>query len=124
MLSRISSLYVPRFREHGVWEHPAGAFPYVVMKWVEGESLYEWASKRNPTLRQVLRLLAQVARALEATHAAGGVHRDVKGGNVLARSGDGQAFLTDFGAGHYRGAATLTSKLLPPGPPIYRSPEA
>jgi hypothetical protein len=52
------------------------------------------------------------------------VHRDVKGGNVLVRQGDGRAFLTDFGAGHYRGAATLTSKLLPPGTPAYRSPEA
>jgi len=124
LLSRISSPHVPRFREHGAWEHPAGAFPYVVMEWVEGETLYEWASRRNPTSRQVLRLLAQVAQALEATHAAGGVHRDVKGGNVMVRSGDGRAFLTDFGAGHYRGAATLTSKLLPPGTPNYRSPEA
>jgi hypothetical protein len=65
-----------------------------------------------------------VARALEATHAACGVHRDVKGDNVLVRPADGRVFLTDFGAGHYRGAATLTTKLLPPGTPAYRSPEA
>jgi len=124
LLRRIASPHVPRFHEHGVWEHPAGAFPYVVMEMVEGEPLYEWASRRNPTSRQVLRLLAQVVRALESTHAAGGVHRDVKGANVLVRAGDGRACLTDFGAGHYRGAATLTSKLLPPGSPAYRSPEA
>jgi hypothetical protein len=124
LLRRIDSPHVPRFREQGVWEHPAGAFPYVVMELVEGEGLYEWAARRNPSSRQVLRLLAQVARALEATHAAGGVHRDVKGANVLVRSGDGRAFLMDFGAGHYRGAGTLTSKLLPPGSPAYRSPEA
>jgi hypothetical protein len=124
LLRRIASPHVPRFREQGVWEHPAGAFPYVVMELVEGEGLYAWAERRNPNSRQVLRLLAQVARALEATHAAEGVHRDVKGANVLVRSGDGRAFLTDFGAGHYRGAATLTSKLLPPGSPAYRSPEA
>jgi hypothetical protein len=124
LLRRISSPYVPRLREQGVWEHPAGAFPYVVMELVEGEGLYEWAARRNPSSRQVLKLLAQVARALEATHAAEGVHRDVKGANVLVRTWDGRAFLTDFGAGHYRGAATLTSKLLPPGSPAYRSPEA
>jgi len=124
LLRRISSPYVPYFREHGVWEHPAGAFPYLVMQLVEGEPLYAWAARRNPTSRQVLRLLAQVARALEATHAAGGVHRDVKGANVLVRAGDGSAFLTDFGAGHYKGAATLTSKVLAPGTPAYRSPEA
>jgi hypothetical protein len=124
LLRRITSLNVPRLREHAVWEHPAGAFPYVVMEWVEGEALYPWAARRNPTSRQVLRVLAQVARALEATHAVEGVHRDLKGANVLLRPGDGRAFLTDFGAGHYRGAATLTSKLLPPGTPAYCSPEA
>jgi hypothetical protein len=124
LLRRIASAHVPCLREQGVWEHPSGVFPYVVMEWIEGEALYEWAARRNPTSRQVMRLLAQVTRALEATHAAGGVHRDVKGANVLVRPGDGQAFLIDFGAGHYKGAATLTSKLLPPGTPAYNSPEA
>ncbi|HEX8702016.1 MAG TPA: serine/threonine-protein kinase [Myxococcaceae bacterium] len=124
LLRRIASPYVPRFQEQGVWEHPAGDFPYLVMQLVEGEPLYAWAARRNPTSRQMLRLLAQVTRALEATHAAGGVHRDVKGGNVLVRAGDGRAFLTDFGAGHYKGAATLTSKVLGPGTPAYCSPEA
>jgi len=124
LLSRILSPHVPRLYAQGVWEHATGAFPYLVMEWVDGEPLYEWAARRNPTERQVLGLVAQVARALEATHAAGGLHRDVKGPNVLVRRGDGRAFLMDFGAGHYRGAATLTSKLLPPGTPAYRSPEA
>ncbi len=124
LLRRIASPHVPQFQEQGTWEHPAGAFPYVVMQLVDGEPLYAWAERRNPTSRQVLGVLAQVARALEATHAAAGVHRDVKGGNVLVRAGDGSAFLTDFGAGHYKGAATLTSKLLAPGTPAYRSPEA
>ncbi len=124
LLSIIRSLCVPRLVAQGVWEHPSGAYPYLVMDWVDGEPLYPWAARRNPTLGQGLGVLAQVARALEATHAAGGVHRDVKGDNVLVRPADGWVFLTDFGAGHFRGAATLTSKLLPPGTPAYRSPEA
>ncbi|MDY7225010.1 serine/threonine-protein kinase [Hyalangium rubrum] len=124
LLSHVHSPHVPQLHGNGVWEHSSGAFPYLVMEWVEGEPLYEWASRRNPTSRQVLQVLAQVARALEATHAVGGVHRDVKGSNVLVRPGDGRVFLTDFGAGHYRGAATLTWRLLPPGTPAYRSPEA
>jgi hypothetical protein len=48
----------------------------------------------------------------------------VKGDNTLVQGADTWAFLTDFGAGHFRGATTLTSKLLPPGTPAYRSPEA
>ncbi|HYH94932.1 serine/threonine-protein kinase [Hyalangium sp.] len=124
LLSHIQSPHVPQLYDQGVWEHSSGAFPFLVMEWIEGEPLYAWAARRNPTQHEVLRLLAQVARALEATHAAGGVHRDVKGDNVLVRAADGRAFLTDFGAGHFRGALTLTSKLLPPSTPAYRSPEA
>jgi serine/threonine protein kinase len=124
LLRRIHCAYVPGVQDQGVWEHPSGAYPYLVMEWIDGEPLYTWASHRNPSSRQSLVLLAQLARALEATHAMGGVHRDVKGGNVLVRFADGQAFLTDFGAGNFRGADTLTSTLLPPGTPPYRSPEA
>jgi hypothetical protein len=124
LLSLIHSPHVPQFMDAGVWEHPSGAYPYVVMQLLDGAPLYEWAARRNPSEAQVVRLLAQVARALEATHAVGGLHRDVKGDNVLVRGADTWAFLTDFGAGHFRGAATLTSKLLPPGTPAYRSPEA
>jgi hypothetical protein len=94
------------------------------MQLLDGAPLYEWAARRNPFEAQVLRVLAQVARGLEATHAVGGLHRDVKGDNVLVRGADTWAFLTDFGAGQFRGAATLTYKLLPPGTPAYRSPEA
>jgi hypothetical protein len=72
----------------------------------------------------VLRLLSQVARALEATVKAGGLHRDVKGDNVLVRLADERGFLTDFGSGVYRCAATLTLQSLPPGTVSYRSPEA
>jgi hypothetical protein len=124
LLSITQSPHVPQLVDFGEWEHPAGAYPYLVMQWVDGEPLYEWAARRNPSENQVLAWLTQVTEALVATHTAGGLHRDVKGSNVLVRRADGWVFLTDFGAGHFRGAATLTSKLLPPGTPAYRSPEA
>jgi hypothetical protein len=72
----------------------------------------------------VLGVLAGLAGALAATHALGGVHRDVKGGNVLVRRSDGRAMLMDFGTGLYPGAVTLTPPLYFPGTPAYRSPEA
>ncbi|MCY1019695.1 serine/threonine-protein kinase [Pyxidicoccus sp. MSG2] len=125
LLSRIRHPNVPRLVDHGVWRHPAGhAYPYLAMELVDGVSLYDWAMEHRPSSRQVLRVLAGLARALEATHAAGGVHRDVKGGNTLISHAVGRVFLTDFGAGHYLGAATLTPPPFPPGTPAYRSPEA
>jgi serine/threonine-protein kinase len=94
------------------------------MEWVDGLSLYDWALQHPPSSRQVLHVLARIARALEATHAARGVHRDIKGDNILVRQADGRVFLTDFGAGHFLGAASLTPPPFPPSTPHYRSPEA
>ncbi|ABF91885.1 serine/threonine protein kinase [Myxococcus xanthus DK 1622] len=125
LLSRIHHPAVPRLRASGRWQPAKGPpHPYLAMDWVEGTPLYDWASEHRPTSRQVMALLARLARALEATHAAGGLHRDVKGHNVLVREADGQAFLMDFGSSHYVGAATQTSSPFPPGTPAYRSPEA
>jgi serine/threonine protein kinase len=125
LLSLVHHPCVPRLLGHGFWRHPSGAFfPFVVMEWVEGTPLYEWAREHNPSNGEVLQVLAQLARALEATHAACAVHRDVKGDNVLVRHSDGRAVLTDFGAGTYPCAARLTWQPLPPGTPDYQSPEA
>ncbi|HEX8703928.1 MAG TPA: protein kinase [Myxococcaceae bacterium] len=125
LLSRLDHPSIPRILDHRSWKHPAGAaYPYLVMEWVDGLPLYAWAGEHNPTSRQVLRLLAQLTQALQAVHAAGAVHRDVKGDNVLVRSTDRRAVLTDFGSANYRGAARLTWQTQPPGTPAYRSPEA
>ncbi|HEX8703009.1 MAG TPA: serine/threonine-protein kinase [Myxococcaceae bacterium] len=124
LLSRVSHPHVPQLHDRGWWVHPKGmVFPFVVMDWVEGVPLYAWASTHPLTSRQVLRLVGQVARALEATHQARCVHRDVKGDNVLV-SPEGNAFLVDFGAGSFEGAQQLTSEVLPPSTAQYRSPQA
>ena len=125
LLSRIEHPNVPRLLGRGAWQHPGGAaYPYLAMEWVEGLPLYEWAARANPSSRQLPRVLVQVAQALEATHAVGGVHRDVKGANILVSPNGGQAFLVDYGAGNYAGAEPLTRDGLPPGTEQYRSPEA
>jgi hypothetical protein len=124
LLSRIRHPSVPRLLDAGVWRPEwGGEHPFIVMEWVEGEPLYTWAARRNPTSRQVLALLAQAAGALQATHEVSAVHRDVKGGNMLVKPEEGRLFLTDFGAGFFSGAARLTPPYLLPGTPEYRSPE-
>ncbi len=124
LLRRIQHPSVPRLHEAGVWKHGSGEpRAYFVMDLVEGAPLYGWAAGRRVSSREVLKVVGQVARALEATHEHG-VHRDVKGDNVLVRGGDSVAVLVDFGAGTFRGAPALTWHELPPGTPQYRSPQA
>nr|WP_274622715.1 hypothetical protein [Myxococcus fulvus] len=77
----------------------------------------------NPSARRVAEVtLDDVARALEASHAAGVVHRDVKDANVMVRGADGLAVLEDYGLGDFRGAPGVTQSLLPPGTLEYRPP--
>jgi serine/threonine protein kinase len=124
LLRRTRHAHVPELLGAGQWRHASGFLhPYLVMPWIEGETLYAWAARRNPSSYEVMRLLAQGVRALQATHAIGAVHRDVKGANVRVRRADGRLFLMDFGAGHYPGAERLTPTVLPPGTPAYNSPE-
>ena len=125
VLARLDHPNVPLVLDHGRWRNSSGVpYPYITMAWIEGTPLYAWAQEHNPTSLQVIQLLAHLARALQATHKAGAVHRDVKGDNVLVRHEDTRALLTDFGSSNHRGAFRLTWRTQPPGTPAYRSPEA
>ncbi len=120
MLVRVQHPSIPRLHSAGLHHDERGrSFPFLVMQFVYGEDLYEWAHKRPLTARTVMRLLAQVARALEATHRHG-VHRDVKGTNIRV-SHDGHVTLLDFGACWFPGARPLTHSAVPPGTEAYRS---
>jgi Tol biopolymer transport system component len=68
---------------------------YLVMEFLEGESLADRLARGPLPIEQVLRYGVQIAEALEKAHRAGIVHRDLKPGNVIVtRSG---AKLLDFG---------------------------
>ena len=74
-----------------------GTALYITMRFVDGTDLRRLVGEvgRLDPLRSVM-LVSQVASALDAAHASGLVHRDVKPANVLLAPGD-HAFLTDFG---------------------------
>src|SRR5579864_2162908 len=81
-----------------------GDSEYLVMEFLEGESLSHRLAKGGLPLDQVYRLGAQIADALDKAHRRGIVHRDLKPGNVmLTRSG---VKLLDFGLAKLRADAT------------------
>ncbi|HEX8702783.1 MAG TPA: protein kinase, partial [Myxococcaceae bacterium] len=89
LLSRLSHPGIPRLLDRGgPLLRAENEYPYFVMEWVQGVPLYAWAEQHAGAGAQVCQVLAQLARALEAVHAAGAVHRDVKGDNVLVRLSD------------------------------------
>src|SRR3954449_5915464 len=70
----------------------------IAMRYVDGLDLREILHTRGPLdLERALVVLTQVAGALDAAHAQGLVHRDVKPGNILVVSGSEHCYLTDFG---------------------------
>lgn len=73
---------------------------FIAMRYIEGTDLRRYMAERGP-LRPgaAARVVTEVAGALDAAHAAGFVHRDVKPANILltGEPGVGAAYLTDFG---------------------------
>jgi eukaryotic-like serine/threonine-protein kinase len=116
---------VVRVLGHGHWPDPERGYLYIVMEYVEGQTLLAHALEHNPSARKAAPLLLEAARALAVVHRQRVLHRDVKPDNLLVRTSDGKPVWVDFGVGHMEGRTTLPRLWrLPPGTPEYTSPEA
>src|SRR4249919_2017115 len=76
-----------------------GGVPFIAMRYVAGSDLgHRLVREGRLAPERAVALIAQVANGLDAIHAAGLVHRDVKPANVLLSGGEADhAYITDFG---------------------------
>jgi serine/threonine-protein kinase len=108
---------------------PGDGRSYYAMEWLDGESLQARIDRGGVTLDDALDILDQTARGLEAAHAAGVIHRDLKPDNVwLQRVGEEPRAIVkilDFGlaklAQHRRTEETAVNVMF--GTAAYMSPE-
>ncbi|MCW2622812.1 MAG: pknB [Frankiales bacterium] len=102
-----------------------GATPYIVMEYVEGETLRDVLRREGPLPpERAMRLSADICGALDFSHRNGIVHRDVKPGNVMITP-QGTVKVMDFGIARAvsDSAATMTSTAAVIGTAQYLSPE-
>jgi serine/threonine protein kinase len=114
---------VVRYVGSDFWPHPALGHPYIVMEYVPGDTLEAFALKHNPSSRQCVRIILDVARTLGEVHGAGVFHRDLKPTNILIRETSERPVLIDFGIATLGGAVCLTETRLPPATEEFRAPE-
>jgi tetratricopeptide (TPR) repeat protein len=94
VLARLSDPRIARLLDFG--RSPAGE-PWIAMEYVDGEPIDRWCRERAASLRDRVRLMLNVASAVDHAHRNLIVHRDIKPGNVFVSSLDGGVKLLDFG---------------------------
>jgi hypothetical protein len=97
LAASVQHRYVVDIVDYGLTDEPV---PYMVMEFLEGESLYRRCQRVPPlTVRALVRICADALLGLESVHQAGIVHRDLKPENImLVREADAIIpKLVDFG---------------------------
>ena len=96
---------------------------FIIMEFIEGQSLESMlASRSRLELSTAVRIISQLASALDYAHERNVVHRDVKPSNILISSSH-DVWVTDFGIAKSELATNLTMAGGALGTPDYMSPE-
>ncbi|MGC5629796.1 serine/threonine-protein kinase [Georgenia sp. Z1344] len=118
--ARLRHVNIAALLDHG---RAADGGAYLTHELVVGDDLADILAREGSlTPSSVVRILVQVLDGLQAAHAAGVVHRDVKPANVLV-STRGTVKITDFGISRAVGQETMTSAGMVMGTPDYLAPE-
>ncbi len=97
--------------------------PYLVMKYVEGQTLKERMQERPLSLDEIRYVMDSICDALTYAHQHNVLHRDIKPSNIMIAD-DGTVYITDFGLARmaHQGESTLSVDTML-GTPHYISPE-
>jgi eukaryotic-like serine/threonine-protein kinase len=99
---------------------------YLVMEYVRGPALKKILERGHLPMEQLLPIASAVADGLEAAHAHGVIHRDLKPGNILVPrlpEAGAAAKIVDFGIARIDGFPKITNTAEVVGTPLYISPE-
>lgn len=101
------------------------ARPYIVMQYVDGETLRSQIQPEGMDLGRAASILKQIGAALEHVHQKGIFHRDLKPENVMLKRGTDSVVLIDFGIAKVKDSiiAPTTTKGSSVGTLLYMSPE-
>ncbi|MBK9051032.1 MAG: protein kinase [Chloroflexi bacterium] len=120
IISALEHPYILPVYDYGEWENQ----PYIVMRYMTGGTLREKMMKQTMNLDETLKVLDQIAAALDYAHEKGIIHRDLKPANIFMDE-RGNGFLADFGlAKTVEGSEDLTrTRDGIAGTPAYMAPE-
>jgi serine/threonine protein kinase len=96
--------------------------PYIAMAYLKGGTLGDKMSKERMSLDEIIRIISQIADALDFAHGEGIIHRDFKPGNVLLDE-RGNAYLADFGLAKIAETDNNITSMGIVGTPTYMAPE-
>ena len=96
---------------------------FITMEYIEGEDIAQVLARRGKlSATEAVQIVVQVARGLEAAHAEGVVHRDLKPQNIMLDA-QGKASVMDFGIARSADSSNMTRTGALLGTPAYMSPE-
>ena len=98
------------------------AQPFIVMEFIDGESLRQKINGKPMDQSQALDIAIQAAEGLNEAHKKGIVHRDIKPGNIMMTATD-QVKILDFGLAKVLGGSLITKEPMTMGTAAYMSPE-